>query len=41
MDLTPYLAAGEFIDSNDADVREFAGNVTAGATDDTARPVKL
>ena len=38
---TPYLAAGEFIDSNDADVREFARNVTAGATDDTARPVKL
>lgn len=37
----PYLAAGEFIDSGDADVQEFARKVTAGADDDVSRAVKL
>lgn len=39
--LEPYLAAGEFIDSGDADVQEFARKVTAGAGDDVSRAVKL
>src|SRR5690242_2164136 len=39
--LQPYLAAGEFIDSGDADVQEFARKVTAGADDDVSRAVKL
>lgn len=39
--LEPYLAAGEFIDSGDADVQEFARKVTAGADDDVSRAVKL
>lgn len=41
MQLEPYLAAGEFIDSGDADVQEFARKVTAGADDDVSRAVKL
>lgn len=41
MDLTPYLAAGEFIDSGDADVAEFARKVTAGAGDNLSRALKL
>ena len=39
--LEPYLAPGEFIDSGDADVQEFARKVTAGADDDVSRAVKL
>ena len=41
MDLTPYTAAGEFIDSGDADVLEFAHKVTAGAGDNLSRALKL
>lgn len=41
MELTAYLAAGEFIDSDNADVREFARRATASASDDRARAVKL
>ncbi len=40
-DLNVYMAAGEFIDSADADVQEFAHTVTAGASDDLSRAVKL
>jgi transglutaminase-like putative cysteine protease len=41
MNLEPYLAAGEFIDSSDPDVQTFAEKTTAGATDGVARAVKL
>lgn len=36
-----YTAAGEFIDSGDADVREFARKAAEGACDDVSRVVKL
>jgi transglutaminase-like putative cysteine protease len=36
-----YTAAGEFIDSGDADVQEFARKVTAGAGEALPRAVKL
>jgi len=36
-----YLAAGEFIDSNDPDVRAFAEKVTAGTSGDVAKALKL
>lgn len=36
-----YLAAGEFIDSGDADVQAFAQRVTAGTSGDVARALKL
>lgn len=41
--MTPekYLAAGEFIDSGDADVQAFARRVTAGAADAIGRAVRL
>ncbi len=35
------MAQGEFIDSGDSGVEEFAGKVTAGAGDDLSRAVKL
>lgn len=41
MNLEAYTAAGEFIDSGDADVRVFAEKATAGADDDVLRAVKL
>jgi transglutaminase-like putative cysteine protease len=41
MELEQYRAAGEFIDSDDAGVQEFAQKVTAGAADDILRAVKL
>lgn len=41
MNLEHYTAAGEFIDSGDAGVQEFARKVTAGAGDDVSRAVKL
>jgi transglutaminase-like putative cysteine protease len=41
MELERYTAAGEFIDSGDAGVQEFARKVTAGAGDDVSRAVKL
>lgn len=41
MELEPYLVPGEFIDSGDSDVRQFAGKVTSGAGDDVSRAVKL
>lgn len=41
MTFEPYLAAGEFIDSGDADVQTFAEKVTAGVTDEISRAVKL
>src|SRR5262252_837616 len=40
MELEQYMA-GEFVDSGDAGVQEFARKVTAGASDDVARAVKL
>ena len=40
-DFQVYKAPGEFIDSGDADVREFALKVTAGAGDAVSRAVKL
>lgn len=41
--MTPelYLKPGEFIDSDDADVRAFARDASAGAGDDVSRAVKL
>lgn len=39
--LEQYTAASKFIDSGDADVRVFAQEATAGATDDLSRAVKL
>ena len=41
MELEPYLAPAEFVDSGEAGVQEFAGKVTAGAGDDVSRAVKL
>ena len=41
MELETYLAPGEFIDSGDPGVQEFAGKATAGAGDDVSRAVKL
>ena len=41
MNLEPYLAAGEFIDSGDPEVRAFAQKTTAGAADAVSRAVKL
>ena len=41
MNLELYLAAAEFIDSADPEVRAFAQKVAAGATDDVTRAVKL
>ena len=41
MELERYIAAGEFVDSGDADVQEFAKKVTAGADDDLSHAVKL
>jgi transglutaminase-like putative cysteine protease len=41
MELESYTATGEFIDSGDAGVQEFARKVTAGAGDDVSRAVKL
>lgn len=41
MEPAAYTAAGEFIDSRDAGVQEFARKVTAGAGDDISRAVKL
>ena len=41
MEFQQYIAAGEFIDSGDADVQVFARRVTAGACDDVSRAVKL
>ena len=40
MELEPYLAPAEFIDSGDPGVGQFAGKVTAGADDDVSRAVK-
>src|ERR1039458_6537022 len=41
MNLEPYLAAGEFIDNNDPDVRAFAQKTTAGVADTVSCAVKL
>jgi transglutaminase-like putative cysteine protease len=41
MELEPYLAPAEFIDSGDPGVEQFARRVTAGAGDDVSRAVKL
>jgi transglutaminase-like putative cysteine protease len=41
MELERYTAAGEFIDSGDADVQKFAQKVTVGAGDALMRAVKL
>ncbi|HXY25620.1 MAG TPA: transglutaminase-like domain-containing protein [Candidatus Acidoferrum sp.] len=41
MNLEQYMAAGKFIDSGDADVREFARSVTVGDSDGISRAVKL
>jgi len=41
MNLELYLAAGEFIDSNDAEMRAFAQSEVGGASDDVSRAVKL
>ena len=41
MELEPYLAPAEFVDSGDSGVQEFAGKVTAGAGDDVSRAVQL
>jgi transglutaminase-like putative cysteine protease len=41
MNLELYLAAGEFIDSGDPEVRTFAQKTTAGAADAVSRAVKL
>ena len=41
MELDRYTAAGEFVDSGDADVREFAKRAAASASDDVSRAVKL
>ena len=40
-DLDQYRAPGEFIDSDDPDVRAFTEKKAAGASDDIARAVKL
>src|ERR1035437_1437683 len=41
MNLELYLAAGEFIDSNDPEVRAFARKTTAGAADAVSRAINL
>jgi transglutaminase-like putative cysteine protease len=41
MELEPYLAPAEFVDSGDPGVEQFAGKVTAGSDDDVSRAVKL
>lgn len=41
MELEPYIAPGEFVDSRDADVLEFAERAAEGAGDDVSRAVKL
>lgn len=41
MDLERYLTTGEFIDSGDAGVQEFARKITAGGSDNVSRAVKL
>jgi transglutaminase-like putative cysteine protease len=41
MNLEAYAAAGEFVDSGDADVRAFVEQATSGADDDVSRAVKL
>lgn len=41
MELERYTVAGEFVDSADADVREFAKKAAASAGDDVSRAVKL
>src|SRR2546429_686372 len=41
MELEPYLAPREVIDSGDSGVQEFAGKVTSAAGDDVSRAVKL
>jgi transglutaminase-like putative cysteine protease len=41
MDLELYLAAAEFVDSSDPDVRAFAQETTAGGPDSVSRAVKL
>lgn len=41
MELERYTAAGEFVDSDDTDVREFAKKAAASASDDVSRAVKL
>ena len=41
MNFELYLAAGEFIDSSDPEVRAFAQKTTAGATDAVSSAVKL
>lgn len=41
MELELYLAAGEFIDSSDAEVRAFAQDEAGGAGDEVSRVVKL
>lgn len=41
MELERYLTAGEFVDSGDADVREFAWKASASAGDDVSRAMKL
>src|SRR5215470_8799908 len=41
MELDQYIAAGEFVDSGDAGVQEFARKATSGADDDISRAVKL
>jgi len=41
IELERYTTAGEFVDSGDAGVQEFARKMTAGASDDVSRAVKL
>lgn len=41
MEIERYTAAGELVDSSDADVREFAKNAAVSADDDVSRTVKL
>src|ERR671924_2045060 len=41
MELERYTLAGEFVDSADAGVLEFARNAAAGAGDDVSRAIKL
>lgn len=41
MEFAQYLAPGEFVDSGDAGVQEFAGKVSLGASDDVSRATKL
>ena len=41
MELERYIAAGEFVDGGDAEVREFAKKAAEGTSDDVLRAVKL